>query len=51
MERIFGSEIGRHVGERVRLAGWLHNLRALGKLNFLQLRDASGICQIVLAKA
>ena len=43
MERIYGSEIGTHVGERVRLSGWLHNLRALGKLNFLQLRDASGI--------
>ena len=51
MERIFGSELGQRVGERVRLAGWLHNLRALGKLNFLQLRDASGIVQIVLTKA
>ena len=51
MERIFGSELGQRVGERVRLAGWLHNLRALGKLNFLTLRDASGIVQIVLTKA
>ena len=51
MERIFGSEISRHVGERVRLAGWLQNLRVLGQLNFLQLRDASGIYQILLTKA
>ena len=51
MQRIHGSEIRQCVGERVRLAGWFHNLRALGKLNFLQLRDASGICQIVLTKA
>ncbi len=51
MERIFGSEMSQHTGERVRLAGWLHNLRTLGKLNFLQLRDASGIIQIVLTKA
>ncbi len=51
MERIYGSEMKQHVGERVKLAGWLHNLRALGKLNFLQLRDASGIYQILLTKA
>lgn len=51
MDRIYGSEIRQHVGERVRLAGWLHNLRALGKLNFLQLRDASGLTQILLTKA
>jgi nondiscriminating aspartyl-tRNA synthetase len=51
MERMYGSEIRHHVGERVKLAGWLHNLRALGKLNFVQLRDADGIYQIVLTKA
>src|SRR5512141_2414591 len=51
MDRIYGSELSRHVGERVRLAGWLHNLRALGKLNFLQLRDASGIYQILMTNA
>jgi nondiscriminating aspartyl-tRNA synthetase len=51
MERIYGSDIDQHVGERVRLAGWLHNLRALGQINFVTLRDASGIVQIVLTKA
>jgi len=50
MDRIFGSQLGNHAGARVRLAGWLHNLRALGKINFLQLRDASGIVQVVLTK-
>ena len=51
MERIHALDIGRHAGERVKLAGWLHTLRALGKVNFLALRDASGIVQIVLSKA
>jgi nondiscriminating aspartyl-tRNA synthetase len=50
LDRIFASDLGRHAGERVRLAGWLHNLRALGKINFLQLRDASGIVQVVLTQ-
>ncbi len=51
MERIYGSELGKHVGEKVKLAGWVHNLRVLGKLNFLTLRDASGIVQVVMTKA
>ena len=51
MERIYGSEIGKHAGERVRLAGWVHNVRALGKINFLTLRDASGIVQVVMTRA
>ncbi len=30
MERIHTVEVGTHVGERVRVAGWLHSLRRLG---------------------
>jgi nondiscriminating aspartyl-tRNA synthetase len=51
MPRIPGSEIGSHVGQRVRLAGWVHNVRRLGSVSFLVLRDASGIVQIVASKA
>jgi nondiscriminating aspartyl-tRNA synthetase len=51
MERTPGAEIGSHVGERVRLAGWVHNMRQLGRINFLILRDASGTAQIVVTKA
>jgi nondiscriminating aspartyl-tRNA synthetase len=47
MERLLGSELEQHVGEQVKLAGWVHNLRLLGKVNFLRLRDASGISQVV----
>jgi len=51
MERTYTADIEHHVGERVRLSGWVHNVRLLGKVNFLVLRDASGTCQVFLSKA
>ncbi|MFO7169734.1 MAG: aspartate--tRNA(Asn) ligase [Chloroflexota bacterium] len=48
MERIRTTEIGAHVGERVRLAGWLHRLRQLSNVSFLILRDGYGLAQIVV---
>ncbi len=47
MERIRTVEVGEHVGERVRVAGWLHSLRRLGGVNFLVVRDGWGIVQVV----
>jgi asparaginyl-tRNA synthetase len=40
-----------HVGEEVRVQGWLHNKRSSGKLQFLIVRDGSGYAQCVVAKA
>jgi asparaginyl-tRNA synthetase len=40
-----------HVGEEVKVQGWLHNKRSSGKLQFLTVRDGSGFAQVVLAKA
>ncbi|HIV74403.1 MAG TPA: aspartate--tRNA ligase [Candidatus Pseudogracilibacillus intestinigallinarum] len=37
----------QHVGENVVLKGWVHRRRDLGELIFIDLRDASGIVQIV----
>src|SRR5689334_7789734 len=48
MERIYSTQIGAHVGERVRLQGWLHRLRQLSNLSFLILRDGQGLTQIVV---
>ena len=48
MERVWSSDIGRHVGERVQVAGWLHRLRRLSNVSFLILRDAKGLAQIVI---
>src|SRR5713101_7230276 len=47
MQRIPISEVGSHVGERVRVMGWLHSLRQLGGINFLIIRDGWGIVQAV----
>lgn len=47
-ERIYTDAVGRHIGERVRLAGWLHTLRKLGGISFLVLRDARGTMQVAI---
>jgi nondiscriminating aspartyl-tRNA synthetase len=47
MERIHTIEVDEHIGERVRIAGWLHSLRRLGGVSFLLIRDGWGIVQVV----
>jgi nondiscriminating aspartyl-tRNA synthetase len=51
MERVFTEALPRHVGERVRIAGWLHAKRELSRVSFLVLRDATGLAQAVLDAA
>jgi nondiscriminating aspartyl-tRNA synthetase len=50
MSRILATELGRHLGRRVRLMGWVHNIRRLGEVNFVILRDRSGLAQAVLGR-
>jgi asparaginyl-tRNA synthetase len=45
------SDFKSHVGQEIRLQGWLHNKRSSGKLQFLIVRDGSGFAQAVMAKA
>ncbi len=47
MKRIRTIEVASHVGERVRIAGWLHSLRQMGGINFLVIRDGWGTIQAV----
>jgi aspartyl-tRNA synthetase len=35
-----------HVGQAVRLGGWVHRARNLGGLVFLDLRDRAGLVQV-----
>ena len=50
MSRIYINELRRHIGEEVRLKGWLANKRSSGKINFLIIRDGTGFVQCVLAE-
>src|SRR5436305_8776119 len=47
LKRIRTIEVGSHLGERVRVAGWLHSLRQMGGINFLVIRDGWGTIQVV----
>ena len=49
MQRVLSGDLARHVGARVRVAGWLHHQRRLSKLTFVVLRDRSGLAQIVVS--
>ena len=49
--RIAIAEAGKHVGETVRISGWLYNLRKSGKIVFPLVRDGSGIMQCVAVKS
>lgn len=46
-ERTLTSELHKHIGERVRLAGWAWRLRCIGQIAFIVLRDRAGTVQIV----
>jgi aspartyl/asparaginyl-tRNA synthetase len=48
MERTLTGELRSRVGERVRLAGWLHHQRRLARLTFVLLRDRAGLAQVVV---
>jgi nondiscriminating aspartyl-tRNA synthetase len=48
MERILSSEAILRHGQTVRLAGWVHNIRDLGEVKFLILRDRGGLIQTVV---
>lgn len=48
MERTLVKDLPSKEGQTVKLKGWQHHLRDLGKIAFLILRDRSGLVQIVI---
>ena len=48
MERILSRDVAAHVGQTISVAGWLHKKRLLGGLNFIALRDRSGVVQSLI---
>ncbi|HET9993428.1 MAG TPA: aspartate--tRNA(Asn) ligase [Kofleriaceae bacterium] len=51
MERSRSCEIASRVGQRVRVAGWLHSVRRMGALQFIVVRDGWGVVQAVATAA
>src|SRR5207247_2561789 len=45
------SQLGESLNKEVVLAGWVHEVRVLGGISFLLLRDMSGIVQVTAPKA
>lgn len=48
MTRVLTKDIAAHVGETITIDGWLHKKRLLGGLNFITLRDRSGLAQSLI---
>ncbi|QQG49127.1 MAG: aspartate--tRNA(Asn) ligase [archaeon] len=44
------AQLKQHIGQAVTLEGWVHDIRVLGGISFLLLRNSSGIVQVVLPK-
>lgn len=48
--RILTDELNDRVGQTVTVAGWVHELRNLGGIKFVMLRDRKGLAQITFLK-
>ncbi|MEA2208624.1 MAG: aspartyl-tRNA synthetase [Solirubrobacteraceae bacterium] len=50
MERTLIAELPQKIGQRVRVRGWINALRDQKRVQFIVLRDETGMAQVVLAK-
>ena len=50
MERILNKETVKYVNKKVMVSGWVNVRRDHGKIIFLDLRDRSGILQVVFTE-
>lgn len=47
MQRTSAIDAVKKIGEKIKLSGWIHTIRSHGKIIFIDLRDRSGILQLV----
>ena len=50
MQRLHTSTIKEHIGEQVKIAGFVQTIRDQGNIKFLLVRDITGIIQVVVTK-
>jgi asparaginyl-tRNA synthetase len=48
MKQVYIQDIGKHAGQTVTIKGWLYNRRSSGKIQFLLVRDGTGVIQAVM---
>jgi len=48
MKRTLNKAVAEHIGKEVQIEGWLHKKRLLGGLTFINVRDRSGLIQVVV---
>ncbi len=46
--RILSNQVNEHIGETIRVEGWIHKKRLLGGLSFINVRDRRGLIQVVI---
>ena len=44
------AKAAKYTGQKVLLQGWVRHIRSSGSLFFLEMRDGTGILQVVVAK-
>jgi aspartyl-tRNA synthetase len=49
MNRTSITETTKYIGKKVKVAGWVHSRRDHGKIIFIDLRDRSGLLQVVFS--
>ena len=49
-KHVYISQFKDYVDQEVTVKGWLYNQRSSGKIQFLQVRDGTGIVQVVMTK-
>ncbi|NPV84557.1 MAG: aspartate--tRNA(Asn) ligase [Anaerolineae bacterium] len=50
MERVFIGDLRQHIGAKVKIKGWLQTLRDQKKMQFLIVRDHTGLVQVAFEK-
>ena len=44
------EQLKNYIGQQVTLSGWMYKNRPSGKVQFLMLRDGSGLCQCIIER-